>query len=71
MFNAPFENLSLRDAVDFYKHERGWANRLVAVDLLLQKEGVAGQVQMIYIDPLHGICRSTPQKTARRRLNRG
>jgi len=29
---APFENLPLRDAIDFYKHERGWANRLIAGD---------------------------------------
>jgi adenine-specific DNA-methyltransferase len=47
--------------VDFYKHERGWANRLIAGDSLLvmnsllQKESMAGQVQMIYIDPPYGI----------------
>ena len=58
---APFENLPLRDAIDFYKHERGWANRLIAGDSLLvmnsllQKESLAGQVQMIYIDPPYGI----------------
>lgn len=61
LFEAPFESLPLRSAVDFYKHERGWANRLVAGDSLLvmnsllQKEGMAGQVQMIYIDPPYGI----------------
>lgn len=61
LFSAPFENLPLRDAIDFYKHERGWANRLIAGDSLLvmnsllQKEGMAGQVQMIYIDPPYGI----------------
>lgn len=61
MFHAPFENLPMRDAIDFYKHERDWANRLIAGDSLLvmnsllQKEGVAGQVQMIYIDPPYGI----------------
>lgn len=60
-FHAPFENLPLRDAIDFYKHERDWANRLIAGDSLLvmnsllQKEGMAGQVQMIYIDPPYGI----------------
>ena len=26
-FEAPFERLPLRAAVDFYKHDRGWANR--------------------------------------------
>ncbi len=61
LFAAPFENLPLRDAIDFYKHERGWANRLIAGDSLLvmnsllQKESMAGQVQMIYIDPPYGI----------------
>lgn len=30
LFEAPFESLPLRDAIDFYKHDRGWANRLVA-----------------------------------------
>ena len=61
LFSAPFENLPLREAVDFYKHERDWANRLIAGDSLLvmnsllQKEGMAGQVQMIYIDPPYGI----------------
>jgi adenine-specific DNA-methyltransferase len=62
MFRAWFEEpLPLREAVDFYKHDRGWSNRLVAGDSLLvmnsllQKEGMAGQVQMIYIDPPYGI----------------
>ncbi|WP_211620797.1 site-specific DNA-methyltransferase [Halomonas sp. PGE1] len=61
MFHAPFENLPLREAIDFYKHERDWANRLIAGDSLLvmnsmlQKEGMAGQLQMIYIDPPYGI----------------
>ena len=61
LFAAPFENLPLREAIDFYKHERDWANRLIAGDSLLvmnsllQKEGMAGQVQMIYIDPPYGI----------------
>lgn len=61
LFNAPFENLPLRDAIDFYKHDRGWANRLIAGDSLLvmnsliQKESMAGQVQMIFIDPPYGI----------------
>ena len=61
LFEAPFESMPLRSAVDFYKHDRGWANRLVAGDSLLvmnsllQKESMAGQVQMIYIDPPYGI----------------
>ena len=30
LFAAPFENLPLREAIDFYKHKRDWANRLIA-----------------------------------------
>ena len=61
LFEAPFESLPLRSAVDFYRHDKGWANRLIAGDSLqvmnslLVKEGMAGQVQMIYIDPPYGI----------------
>ena len=61
LFHAPFENLPLRDAIAFYKHERDWANRLISGDSLLvmnsllQKESMAGKVQMIYIDPPYGI----------------
>ncbi len=53
--------LPLREAIEFYKHDRGWANRLIAGDSLLvmnsllEKESLAGQVQMIYIDPPYGI----------------
>jgi len=51
----------LREAVDFYKHKDGWTNRLIAGDSLLvmnsllEKEGMAGKVQMIYFDPPYGI----------------
>ena len=61
LFAAPFENLPLRQALDFYKHEKGWSNRLVVGDSLLvmnsllTKESMAGKVQMIYIDPPYGI----------------
>src|SRR5690606_10270075 len=61
LFAAPFENLPLRQALDFYQHEKGWANRLVAGDSLLvmnsllTKESMGGKVQMIYIDPPYGI----------------
>ncbi len=61
LFAAPFENLPLREAIDFYQHERDWANRLIASDSLLvmnsllHKESMAGQVRMIYIDPPYGI----------------
>ncbi|WP_428031462.1 site-specific DNA-methyltransferase [Ancylobacter sp.] len=61
LFAAPFENLPLRQALDFYHHEKGWSNRLVAGDSLLvmnsllTKESMGGKVQMIYIDPPYGI----------------
>jgi adenine-specific DNA-methyltransferase len=51
----------LRQAVEFYRHAHGWSNRLIAGDSLLvmnsllEKEGMAGKVQMIYIDPPYGI----------------
>jgi adenine-specific DNA-methyltransferase len=51
----------LRHAVEFYQHKHGWSNRLIAGDSLLvmnsllEKEGMAGKVQMIYIDPPYGI----------------
>lgn len=50
-----------RDALEFYKHGVDWTNRLIAGDSLvimnslLEKEGMAGQVQMCYIDPPYGI----------------
>ncbi|HVI32089.1 site-specific DNA-methyltransferase [Phenylobacterium sp.] len=61
LFAAPFENLPLRHALDFYHHEKGWSNRLVAGDSLLvmnsllTKESMGGKVQTIYIDPPYGI----------------
>ena len=61
LFDAPFVEKPLREEIDFYKHARGWANRLIAGDSLvvmnslLAKERMAGAVQMIYIDPPYGI----------------
>jgi len=60
-FNQLGENPPLREAIEFYKHKHGWSNRLIAGDSLLvmnsliEKEGLAGKVQMIYIDPPYGI----------------
>ena len=57
---APPE-MPLREALEFYKHRQGWQNRLVAGDSLLvmnsliEKEAMAGAVQMIYFDPPYGI----------------
>ena len=61
LFAQAFRPTPLREAMDFYGHERGWANRfvlgdsLVMMNSLLKKEGMAGQVQMIYFDPPYGI----------------
>lgn len=61
LFDLPTENPPLRDALDFYKHPHGWSNRLIAGDSLLimnsllEKEALAGHVQMIYIDPPYGV----------------
>jgi adenine-specific DNA-methyltransferase len=58
LFGRSKENPPLRDAIDFYKHKHNWSNRLIAGDSLLvmnsllEKEGMGGQVQMIYIDCL-------------------
>ncbi len=55
------EKKPLREAVEFYHHKQGWSNRLVAGDSLLvmnsllEKEAMAGKVQMIYFDPPYGI----------------
>ena len=51
----------LREEMSFYEHKNAWVNRLIAGDSLLvmnsllEKEGMAGSVQMIYIDPPYGI----------------
>jgi adenine-specific DNA-methyltransferase len=61
LFETREENPPLREAIDFYQHAHGWSNRLIAGDSLLvmnsllEKEGMAGQVQMVYIDPPYGI----------------
>ena len=55
------EKKPLREAIEFYKHKEGWSNRMIAGDSLLvmnsllEKEGMADKVQMIYIDPPYGI----------------
>ncbi len=61
LFNDTEENPPLREAVEFYQHRHNWSNRLIAGDSLLvmnsliEKEGLAGQVQMVYFDPPYGI----------------
>jgi len=61
LFEQPIERPPLRQALDFYRHSHSWSNRLIAGDSLLvmnsllEKEGLAGQVQMAYIDPPYGV----------------
>jgi len=61
LWNDAAQNPPLRDAIEFYQHRHGWTNRLVAGDSLLvmnsliEKEGLAGKVQMLYFDPPYGI----------------
>lgn len=53
--------LDYAQAVRFYKHDVDWSNRLILGDSLqvmaslAQREGLAGKVQMIYLDPPYGI----------------
>lgn len=55
------EKKPLREAIEFYKHKENWSNRLIAGDSLvimnslLEKEAMAGKVQMVYFDPPYGI----------------
>jgi adenine-specific DNA-methyltransferase len=52
---------SYAEAVQFYKHEVDWSNRMILGDSLqvmaslARREDLAGKVQMIYIDPPYGI----------------
>ena len=61
LFSRVDENPPIREAVEFYKHKHNWSNRLIAGDSLLvmnsllEKEGMAGKVQMVYLDPPYGI----------------
>lgn len=53
--------LEYRQAIQFYKHDVDWANRLILGDSmtvmhsLAYREDLAGKVQMIFIDPPYGI----------------
>ena len=60
LFND-FNGLAFEDRVDFYHHQQNWTNRMILGNSLMvmtslaEKEGLKGQVQMIYIDPPYGI----------------
>ncbi len=61
LFASSEQNPPLREAVEFYKHRHNWSNRLIAGDSLLvmnsllEKEGMGGKVQCVYMDPPYGI----------------
>ena len=56
-----FNNLPADADYEWYQHEGNWSNRLIRGDSvrvmasLLAKEGMEGEVQMIYMDPPYGI----------------
>ena len=56
-----FNGIEFEELVEFYQHEQNWSNRMILGDSLLvmtslsEKEGLKGQVQMIYMDPPYGI----------------
>ena len=53
--------LPLTQQIEFYQHEMNWANRLILGDSLLvmnsllERELMAGKVQVIYMDPPYGV----------------
>ena len=53
--------LDYAKAVQFYRHDVDWANRMILGDSLqvmaslARRENLAGKVQMIYVDPPYGI----------------
>ena len=55
------QSLPSKYDLEFYQHDKDWSNRLIAGDSLLvmnsllEKEGLGGKVQCIYIDPPYGI----------------
>lgn len=57
----PYDENILERVAKYYHHQTGWQNRLIQGDSLLvmnsllKREGMAGQVQTIYIDPPYGI----------------
>ena len=61
LFGNALERDELEKVSEYYQHSDGWTNRLIQGDShlvmasLLEREGMAGQVQMIYMDPPYGI----------------
>mgnify|MGYP006296145245 CR=1 FL=1 len=61
LFGNALEKDELEKVSDYYQHHDGWTNRLIQGDSLLvmssllEREGMAGQVQCFYFDPPYGI----------------
>ena len=61
LFGNIVSHEELEKVSDYYTHSDGWTNRLIQGDSLLvmtsllEREGMAEQVQCIYIDPPYGI----------------
>lgn len=61
LFGNSLHKDELSKVTDYYTHSDGWSNRMILGDSqrvmtsLLEREGMAGQVQMMYIDPPYGI----------------
>ncbi|WP_051203375.1 site-specific DNA-methyltransferase [Hugenholtzia roseola] len=61
LFGGILEKDELEKVPSYYTHQDGWTNRLIQGDSLLvmtsllEREGMAGQVQTIFIDPPYGI----------------
>jgi len=58
---ADFNGLDPEARIEFYAHDQHWSNRMILGDSLqvmaslVEREGLKGQVQCIYIDPPYGI----------------
>ena len=61
MFGNSLAMEELEKVSEYYKHQDGWTNRMIQGDSLLvmnsllEREGMAGKVQMVYFDPPYGI----------------
>lgn len=61
LFGNALDKDELEKVGEYYHHQDGWTNRIIQGDSLLvmtsllEREGMAGQVQTIYFDPPYGI----------------
>ncbi|MBB6001427.1 site-specific DNA-methyltransferase [Arcicella rosea] len=61
LFGNALEKDEIEKVSEYYQHQDGWTNRLIQGDShlvmasLLEREGMAGKVQTIYLDPPYGI----------------